>query len=201
LLDPGKSLGAVGTDNRQIQGRDPADDESCFRRFREGDDEALGVLASRYEAQMVGLARGILGGRLDQAREIVQESWVRVIRYADSWRAECAFRTWLYRIVINCARDAAARDGRRKPAAAPAEPDVLSAASRAPASPADFESVRRAVEALPEGQSLIILLCYHRGLTHEMAAEVMDIPIGTLKSRLNAALASLRESLKERSST
>jgi RNA polymerase sigma-70 factor (ECF subfamily) len=57
-------------------------------------------------------------------------------------------------------------------------------------------TLRRAVDALPPASRLILLLSYHHGLTHEQTAEILEIPVGTLKSRLHSALQSLRQALQ-----
>ena len=56
-------------------------------------------------------------------------------------------------------------------------------------------AVADAVESLPESMRVVLILCYHRGLTHAQSAEILGIPLGTLKTRLHAALTSLRETL------
>ncbi|MFZ4576201.1 MAG: RNA polymerase sigma factor [Phycisphaerales bacterium] len=182
-----------------------ASDESLLATFIKGDNSALASLAARHEAGMYGLACGLLNGRTDLAKDAVQDAWVRVIRYGATFDARSSFKTWIYRIVINRCHDlrAAERSGpasfRLFSGSAPPEPS-------APPPPAPFQSdeireeVRSAVRSLPAASQLIVLLCYHRDFTHDEAASVLGIPVGTLKSRLHAALEALRGSLqKERS--
>lgn len=166
-------------------------DLPLLQRFAKGDNAALGELARRYEQPLLGLALGIVNNR-ELARDAVQDMWVRVIRAAASFQAQSSVRTWMYRILINRAitlRQAAAR----KPVA------VLDADAGAMHPPhgagEDAERIRAAVRELPENQQLILVLSYHEGLTHEAAAEVLGIPLGTLKSRLHAALTALRARL------
>lgn len=176
-------------------------DEALLDRFIRGDAEALGLLAERYEPSLVGLARAMLGGRDDAARDAVQEAWVRVIRHARSFDGRSAFRTWVYRIVINKCHDM--RAGLARNAAAPlAEKDQRAAApSREDPSGAGHRgaelngTLRHAMDDLSPGSRLILLLCYHRELSHTQVADILDIPLGTVKSRLHAALTTLRERL------
>lgn len=133
--------------------------------------------------------------------DAVQETWVRVIKYGKSFRAGSTVKTWLYRILINTAKDTRAKSTRMR----------LTSHERQRAGALDFDPpfnstanntlpnsrIRAAIETLSGDHRLLILLCYHQGLTHPQAAEVLDIPVGTLKSRLNAALTKLREDLKE----
>lgn len=182
-------------------------DEELIARFLGGDRPALGELAARHERALLGLAKGVLGGREELARDAVQETWVRVIRFGHTFRAGAKFRTWLYRVLINQCRSmrpprertgyleenaegaeraeerGAERDGARSP--------VLRVGASLEAR-ARMDGLRAAVERLGEEKRDVLLLCYHAGMTHEVAAEVLEIPLGTLKSRLNAALGELR---------
>jgi RNA polymerase sigma-70 factor (ECF subfamily) len=177
------------------------EDGDLLRRFARGDRDALGELAARYEAPLLGLATGLLGGRGDLAREAVQDAWTKVIRYAGSFEGRSSVRTWLYRIVINRCHDLRAR---REPVmGVNGTLDGVERSSDPGLSPGGTRGldedgrVRDALEALSDAQRLIVLLCYHRGLSHEQAARVLDIPMGTLKSRLHAALVVLRSRLGE----
>lgn len=165
-------------------------DEQLLKDFGAGQREALGVLALRYERLLLGLARGILSGREDLARDVVQDSWVRVIRAAKDFQGRSSVRTWLYRIVVNRAIDARAR--RMTPVVvnrpAGANDGGLERAEQG-------DRLREELDRLPGDTRLILILCYHEGLTLEQGAEVLAIPVGTLKSRLHAALKVLRERL------
>lgn len=173
---------------------DPRTDEQLLSDFAKGHDAALGVLAARHERALVGLARGLLHGDLDAAHDAVQESWVRVIKSARHFQHRSAVKTWLYRILINKCLDI-----RRKHL-----PPALNGHGRGPEPPQPSASLqteeskarlRYAIDAMPGETRLLLLLCYHEGLSHPEAAEVLEIPVGTLKSRLHAALESLRSKL------
>lgn len=164
-------------------------DAVLLERFAKGDASSLGVLARRYEGPLLGLSRGLLRGREDLAREAVQDAWVRVLKGAKHFGGRSQVRTWLYRIVINRCSDIRARELQ----------GINGVASDTPARAGDGDSMtdlRGAVEGLTPAQRLVVLLCYHRGLTHEQAAEVLDLPVGTLKTRLHAALEALRGVMK-----
>lgn len=171
-------------------------DEELLRRFVGGDRSALGALARRYEDPLLGLSAGLLGGQDALARDAVQETWLRVIRFGESFNGRAGFKTWLYRIAINqcrslqAARPPAASD---HPAAARtrAEPTPDASAQEAERTAA----LHAAVESLVADRRLVVLLCYHEGMTHAEAADILEIPLGTLKSRLHAALTELRERL------
>lgn len=183
-------------------------DEQLLAAFARGDREALGTLAARHEPALLGLAMGLLGGSRAGACDAVQEAWVKVIRHAGKFRGQSSVKTWLYRITINECRNlrgAAARDGALKDAgvhlareAGPKSDDGPSNVSRGDEPWEAHEArgvLREAVEQLTESRRLVVLLCYQSGMTHEQAADVLGLPLGTLKSRLHAALTSLRAAL------
>lgn len=170
-------------------------DEQALRRFASGERAMLGLIAQRHERELLGLARAILAGRDDLAAEAVQEAWVRVIRHAASFRCESSVKTWLYRITVNrCVelREKERRLGRRLTVAheKSSSDDAISHDSGLPR-----HLLLEALESLPEAPRTVLLLCYHRDLTQAQVAEVLGIPIGTVKSRLNTALVATRARL------
>ena len=166
-------------------------DELLLARFNRGDRAALGQLASRYERPLLGLTLGIVGGRRDQALDAVQDTWVRVIRFAKGFKEGSTVKTWLYRVAINAAKDARSRASRMR--LQTGEPSELADVSE-PVSELG-RTVRDTVNSLSEDRRLLVLLCYHQELTHVQVAEVLGVPAGTVKSRLHAALIELREKL------
>lgn len=192
-----------------------ASDEELLRAFVGGQRAALGELAERYEAYLLGLACGLLGGRRELACDAVQEAWVRVIRFAGGFDFRSAVKTWLYRIVVNQCRTAGFLQGagsREKTGETPVPPErqaetpaplsqarTLMPHSHVAADPVakdeEQEQLRAAVAGLGAEQRTVVLLCYHAGLTYGEAAEILEIPVGTLKSRLHAALTELRAAL------
>ncbi|HMN42301.1 MAG TPA: RNA polymerase sigma factor [Phycisphaerales bacterium] len=176
---------------------DPTD-ESLLARFLRGERDALGLLAARHEYHLLGLASGLLNGRRDLAMDAVQETWLRVIKYGKSFRSGSTVKTWLYRILVNTAKDTRTKAMRMKLGGTGGLPPVENTPDTRPAHDHQQQTrIRAAIESLSGEHRLIVLLCYHHGLTHPQAAHVLDIPVGTLKSRLNAALTRLRENLKE----
>ncbi|MBY0111972.1 MAG: RNA polymerase sigma factor [Phycisphaerales bacterium] len=168
---------------------DTTQDIELVRRIGRRDIRALESLANRYEPLLLGLARGLLSQDESTARDVVQDCWIRVIRSAAGFRGECEVRTWLYRIVINRCHDLRAK----RAIEIRSEPEYQ-------AEPVDSEAMadlRRAVDSLAHDHRLLVLLCYHSGLTHPQVADVLGVPEGTVKSRLHAALEVLRTRLTE----
>jgi RNA polymerase sigma-70 factor, ECF subfamily len=178
-----------------------ATDEALLVRFARGDRDALGELAQRYELPLLGVARGILGWRNDVAMDVVQETWMKVIRYAKSFNRRSSVKTWLYRIAINQCKNILQRQARSVGDDTPSLVETV-------ADQSDVESVAESIERRETNCTLhealqqlnitkrtVLLLCYHAEMTHEQAAAILEIPVGTLKSRLHAALDELRSAL------
>lgn len=167
-------------------------DTELLTAFARGDRDALGRLAARHETALLGLAMGLLGSQA-LACDAVQDAWVKVIRAAKQFRAQSSVKTWLYRIVINECKDLRGKRHAANDAGDGGEAGALGAVD------GDREERRRelmsALDALDEPKRIVLLLCYHDGMRHEQAAEILGLPLGTLKSRLHAGLRALRERL------
>ncbi len=172
-------------------------DEQLLARFVSGDDDALGELAGRYEGLLIGLCVSMLGDR-SLAMEAVQETWLRVIRHGRTYDGRASVKTWVYQIAMNRCRDLGRSSGARavrEKKHHQQEADIRHAKTVAGAGHQIDPRLERAVGDLEDHQRETVLLCYHRGLTHKQAAEVLGVPMGTIKSRLNKALVKLREAL------
>ena len=176
----------------------PVPDDRLVQRAGRGDRAALAELAGRYEVTLLGLARALLNGREDLAADAVQDAWLRVVRSGSAFSGASAVKTWLYRIVINrchdlrAAHDQTARTLKlvdRRPHPVSADAEALVAAREA------ASAVQKAVANMKPEQRLIVILCYHAGVTHTQAAEILGIPVGTLKSRLHTILTELRSTV------
>jgi RNA polymerase sigma-70 factor (ECF subfamily) len=175
-------------------------DRASIRAVAAGETSALAALADRYEADLLGLARGLLRGRRQLAEDAVQDVWMRVIRSAGTYADRATVRTWLYRITVNRCRDLGRTEARRRGRTLDAGtgrdgPDA--AAADAEADRDELAALQAAVDRLDRRRREVVLLCYHADLTHEQVAVVLEIPLGTVKSRLHAALTALRDSMKK----
>ncbi|WP_404379929.1 RNA polymerase sigma factor [Caenispirillum salinarum] len=136
-------------------------------------------------------ARGLTGSATD-ADDLVQAACERALRASDQYTEGTRLDSWLYRIVQTTWIDMA-RGARRRAAhldSLPAE-QIAAAAPDAPAA-LTLGAVRRAVAALPEDQRVLVMLVCVEGQTYRQAAEVLDLPIGTVMSRLSRGRATLR---------
>lgn len=169
-------------------------DHDLMARIAQGDGRAFQILARRHGARAFGLARRILGNEA-LAEEIVQDALLRVWINAPRWRPEAAFRTWLYRIVVNLCLNAR----RRAPdlplaAAGPVADPALAADARLEALERD-RLVAAAVAALPPRQRAAIALTFQEGLSNADVAAVLDTSVSGVETLLVRAKRALRTAL------
>jgi RNA polymerase sigma-70 factor (ECF subfamily) len=184
-------------------------DETLLTRLRDGERDAFGPLVRRYERELFGYLRRYLGDD-DLADDVFQNTFVQVFLKIKQYEPGRAARPWLYAIATNQAIDALRRRNRRtadRPADTVSAPDedgeprplfeLLPAPGDAPPDAAERteqrDRVRAAVAKLPDLLRQAVVLVYFQGLKYQDAADVLDIPVGTVKSRLHAALTKLTE--------
>jgi RNA polymerase sigma factor (sigma-70 family) len=158
---------------------------------RVGDRRALEMLAERWDPKLRAHAWRLLGDA-DQANEAVQDSWVEIVRGLKRLREDAAFPAWAYRIVSRrCTRLIhKAQRGRRLAKALTMEP------SPGQAEPTDSEGLRAAVRGLPPEQRAAVALFYFEDLSIADIAIALDVPPGTVKTRLMHARRKLHIALE-----
>ena len=102
-------MGAMAFQNRGLMLRSVEPDIEQLRRLRDGDEDAFVMLVARYHQPMLRLARTMVSSKA-VAEEIVQDTWMGVVRGIDQFEGRSSFKTWLYRILINRARSAGAKE-------------------------------------------------------------------------------------------
>jgi RNA polymerase sigma-70 factor (ECF subfamily) len=153
---------------------------------------SLDELRAVYERKLPDLRRvaaAIVRDR-ELACDVVQDAFVRAVRQRQTFDRRGSLDGWVWRIVVNVARDSRAR---RRPEAVDELPDELPSA----ATDARREHVRSAVEQLPERQRLVLFLRYYADLDYRSIAEALAITDGTVAATLNAAHSRLRDLLSE----
>jgi RNA polymerase sigma-70 factor (ECF subfamily) len=189
-----------------------------LERARQGDDLAFQRLVERYEARVAATAIGMLGPGME-AEDVGQETFIRLYRSLDRFRGDSALGTYLTRIAINVSltslkrrkskgklfvspgRDAHASDGgfaADGPLAAPDETSGVDwTAAQAPDVHEELERrqradiVRRAIEGLKPVHRVVMVLRMIEGYSTREAAEILEVPPGTVMSRLSRAMESL----------
>jgi len=163
-------------------------DEDLMAAVASGDEAALAALIDRYAASVHAYLLRHSGNR-DDADDLLQETWVRVARSAKSFDTARRFRSWIYGIASNLARDLFRRRVTRERTLR----DLASHPPAAPgADPVDRSKLRERIAELPENKRAVLLLRYFEGMSEAEMAETLGIPRGTVKSRLHAALCELR---------
>ena len=176
----------------------PTTDAQLLRRVAEGDDEALRELYRRYGRLAYSLAYRMLG-RDDRAEEVVQEAFLRVWRHADRFdETRASFATWFARLVRNHCIDLLRHHEPLDRAASLPHLDHYPGQTE-PIDPAIIDRlvIREAFLRLPIDQSRVLELAYFQGLTHREIAKSLEIPEGTVKSRLRLGLQRLRLLLQD----
>ena len=169
--------------------------QDLVERAKSGDHEAFTELASASIGRLYAVAFLILRDR-DRAQDAVQEALVSAWKDMRALRDPGAWDAWLYRLAVRACYKQAQKDRRRNqvelqvvPGPEPARPFDLSV------SIAEREAMEYELGRLPIDQRAVMVLHYYADLTLERAAEILDIPLGTAKSRLNRGLIALRESM------
>ena len=209
LHDPRRSSGQDGTPvsggGAGVAG--PSDEELLRRSRVDGDAAAFESLVHRYETELFSYLRRYLGSA-EMAEDVFQATFLQVHLKKEQFEEGRRFRPWLYTIATNQAIDAQRRNRRHRMVSLDnrtgGEDDVgslvemLSGAERTADEQMESEEarewVRSAVDELPDGLKQALLLVYHKGMKYREAADVLGIPVGTVKSRLHSAVLKLNES-------
>jgi RNA polymerase sigma-70 factor (ECF subfamily) len=183
-------------------------DEDLLIRFCKGEKQAFGVLVRRYERELFGYLRRYVGDST-LAEDVFQNTFLQLYVKVEQYEPGRPVRPWLYTIATNQAIDALRRQGRHQALSLdqgreePGEGDIRSLMetleSRGP-SPMDAaegqerkERIRASVDRLPDFLRQVLVLAYYQGLKYREIADILGIPVGTVKSRLHAALVKLQE--------
>jgi RNA polymerase sigma-70 factor (ECF subfamily) len=165
-------------------------DEALVRRAKAGDREAFGRLVDRFQAPVYRVVRGILSDPAD-AEDVAQEAFLRAYESLAKFRGESGFFTWLYRIAVNEAlRAKKRRSFTRIDAVAEVEAPRPETPDEEGPSPAALE---RLLGQLSDEFRAIVVLRDLEGLSYQEIAETLEIPMGTVESRLFRARRDLRD--------
>ena len=170
-------------------------DEYLVASARVGDRKAFELLASRWQKKLVAHAWRLTGNS-ELAREAAQDGWIEIVRGIGRLEDERAFPAWAYRIVSRrCAKQIGGAVRRRALAeAALAEPPAEDA--EAPGAALEHERLRAAVRALPDEQRAAVALFHFEEMSVAETAVALDVPVGTVKTRLMHARRKLRAALE-----
>ncbi|WP_421239849.1 RNA polymerase sigma factor RpoE [Aeromonas enteropelogenes] len=181
-------------------------DEQLVERVQRGDKAAFNLLVKKYQHKVVNLVARYVNNPGD-VPDVAQEAFIKAYRALPTFRGESAFYTWLYRIAVNTAKNYLTSQGRRPPSsdveADEAESYGGGEALQEVSTPENLaltEEIKRtvfaAIEALPEDLRTAITLRELEGLSYEEIAEIMDCPVGTVRSRIFRAREAIDKKLQ-----
>lgn len=184
-------------------------DEELFHAYVRGDRESLRQLMTRYREDLMRFLVRFLGSHA-AAEDVFQETFLQVHLSAETFDVTRRFKPWLFTIAANKARDHHRKSGRRKvmslsAAISPSEDrtrfvDLLDAGLPTPEVPLEeveqARIVRGVVDGLPVHLREILMLSYFQRMSYAQIADSLEIPLGTVKSRLHAAVAAFARAWK-----
>jgi RNA polymerase sigma-70 factor (ECF subfamily) len=192
---------------------DQVSDEILFERYRKGERAAFRTIIERHHVELLRFLVRLVGDQAG-AEDVFQEAFLQVHLAADTFDATRRFRPWLFTIAANKARDYLRRKGRRRTLelSAPVDKDrgegdaagsfvdLMEIRVPAPGDALDKEEtnrlVQRALDELPLILREILLLAYFQRISYAQIADELGIPLGTVKSRLHAAVAAFAKKWK-----
>jgi len=186
---------------------DRAIDQKLVEKAQKGDKKAFGILVEKYNKKLTRLLSRMVRDQ-SEIEDIVQDSFIKAYRAINNFRGDSAFYTWLYRIGINTAKNHLVSLGRRPKAMNNVEiEDIenfddghdmrsLETPETAMMTNEIVVTVNQAIEFLPDDLRQAISLREMDGLSYEEIADIMDCPIGTVRSRIFRAREAISENLK-----
>jgi RNA polymerase sigma-70 factor, ECF subfamily len=202
--------------------RQPSDDGSLVERAREGDEAAFAALVRRYTPMLMRLARMYVPTDA-LAEDVVQETWVAVVRGLERFEGRSSFKTWLFRILVNRAKTRGVREHRSIPFASvgggaleedegpTVDPSRFTSEGAWTSAPADWRDdpelslesdealriVREAIDELPERQKIVITLRDLEGLSSDEVRNVLDLSETNQRVLLHRARTKVRQALED----
>jgi RNA polymerase sigma-70 factor (ECF subfamily) len=202
--------------------RSPVDELELVERARGGDEDAFAVLVRRYSPMLMRLARMYVPTDA-LAEDVVQETWVAVVRGLERFEGRSSFKTWLFRILVNRAKTRGVREHRSIPFASvgpgaedgdegpTVDPSRFTSEGAWTSAPADWHddpeaaldsaealrTARAAIDELPERQRIVITLRDLEGLSSEEVRNVLDLTETNQRVLLHRARAKVRKALED----
>ncbi|USE39060.1 RNA polymerase sigma factor RpoE [Endozoicomonas sp. SCSIO W0465] len=172
----------------------PDSDQQLVDRVKQGDKRAYDVLVIKYQHRILGLVGGYVSD-FQEVQDVTQEAFIKAYRALEKFRGDSSFYTWLYRIAVNTAKNHLVSKGRRLPESDidVHDADFLETATtlRVVDTPErnlycnEIEQViHDVIQRLPDELRTAVMLREFDGLSYEEIADVMDCPVGTVRSRI-----------------
>ena len=186
--------------------KDTDTDKQLVARVQKGDKRAFDLLVIKYQHKVAAIVSRYIYDR-EEVKDIVQEAFIKAYRAIGSFRGDSQFYTWLYRIAVNTAKNFLVSRSRRPPASdiEVEDAEFFTGADklRDVASPENLafrdelqQVVDNAIQSLPEDLRTAVSLRELDGLSYEDIANVMDCPVGTVRSRIFRAREAIDKQIK-----
>lgn len=182
-------------------------DQVLVERVQAGDKQAYGLLVQKYQRKLMRLISRLVKDPAE-VEDVTQDAFIKAYRALPNFRGESAFYTWLYRIGVNAAKNWLMANGRREPSRTDVDADDAEGydeggllrdtdtPERMLMSKQIAETVNKAMQSLPEELRSAISLREIDGMSYEEIAEVMECPIGTVRSRIFRAREAIAKELR-----
>lgn len=177
-------------------------DTQLIERTLGGETEAFNLLVRRWERHIYGLTLRMLG-RDEEARDATQETFLSAYRNLSKFRGEAKFSSWIYRIALNICntklrsrpRNSVSLDGEREESGFEVAADTGDLSSGIQQEQV-ARHVRRALQGLPPEMRQVIIMKEYEGLKFSEIAEILGLPLSTVKTRMYTGLSELRKRLE-----
>ena len=182
-------------------------DQQLVERAQRGDKRAFGLLVDKYQRKLARLLSRFVRDAAE-VEDVTQEAFIKAYRALPNFRGDSAFYTWLYRIGINTAKNYLMAAGRRAPTSTSVDSEEAEGLEEGEQlrdinTPESLllsreigDTVNAAMQALPEELRTAIQLREIEGMSYEDIAQIMNCPIGTVRSRIFRAREAISEQLK-----
>lgn len=161
------------------------------QRSQKGDTEAFAELVRKYQQIVFNISYRFMRD-VNLAEDMAQESFLKAFKHIKGFRGDCAFSTWLYR--VTCSVCLTELNKRKKRAEVELQPNTPLGSVETKVSEYEIaEKIRKCVTSLSERYATVLTLYYLNGISYEEIAEIMDIPVGTLKTWMFRARKQLRK--------
>lgn len=181
------------------------DEKKLIQKSKSGDVKSFEILISRYEKLAYNVAYRILGNEED-AKDMTQESLIKVYKYLKNFRMDSSFSTWLYRIVMNTCKDELRKKKLNvisidKPINTTDGSMYMDLKDFSSTPEEELESketqgeVQKALSKVNEKNRIVVVLRDIKGFTYSEISEILDVPVGTIKSRINRGRQELKSIL------
>ncbi len=173
-------------------GYEQIEDIALVRRSQSGDRDAFSELVRRHQHLVYNVSYRFMRDAA-QAEDMAQEAFLKAYRLLSGFRGDCSFTTWMYRVTSSVCLTELSRRKRRGEVEMPQETgDNLATTEAVPEETDLKEQIRRCVTYLSDRYATIITLYYLNGSSYDEIAQVMDVPLGTLKTWMFRARKQLR---------